>query len=286
MERGEKARAAVIVAGWARDGGAALRRTLCSVAMQCGAEAVETILVAPRQAWALGAFAGASCAAAEDADGVCAAWMLGARRSEAPYALLLREGDALFDAYSLWRLLRPTRETPGPDAVFGSLDEPQAFLAPQGKLWRRQAVLDAGAKEETALAALCFVGAETQAQAGTPVCACAIPGGLPQHAAVALEEAGAPPQRCALWAEQCLASLYVAYVRAGACGGAAEEARRRCEAFYRGVSSRFEAFLPPEALFASYSAAMEAAMRADPQGVFPVEPYPLFVDLLRTQAQS
>ena len=109
-----------------------------------------------------------------------ALWRAGLEACEGEWALLLHAGDALFDAYSLWRLADARRENPQAAAVYGAArcfgpDGREArgvdFRAlPCGVLARRETLLTALARAKTpfALAASLFA-AVSGLRAGRPL---------------------------------------------------------------------------------------------------------------------
>lgn len=297
-------RIGVVVAAQGAQSGAALHRTLCAIAIQCGVT-LEITAVLP-QAETPGADKAllAVCPKARVARlagpwNADAARALGARESAAPYVMLQDEGDALFDAYSLWRLCQPLRQAPGLLACRGGLDcvapdgakdyGPANCALPFGTLWRRDALLTAldSATETSSLSAWLFARRASVKQIDERVCEHVLrdpdwPDSLARAANLLESDASA----AAVWAETCLSSLYLAHLRA--CVRADESAQAithaRCARFFARCWAGWEASLPPEALMASYGETMEAASRIDPDGTSDCAPYPFFLDELKAQS--
>ena len=150
-----------------------LTRSLASVLMQAD-NAPFAVTVAAAQEITL-PFAGESARLVRAQGDSLALWRAGLEACEGEWALLLDAGDALFDAYSLWRLADAQRENPRAAAVYGAarcfMPDGRAaqgvspYAVPCGVLARREALLAALARTKTpfALAASLFAAAEETA---------------------------------------------------------------------------------------------------------------------------
>lgn len=284
---------ALILAAQGADGGRALLRTLASAGMQAGTHAKATVVLtgdAPESVFA--AFPGVKVL--HRSGSIVDAWRAGAEASDAERLSLLCEGDALFDAYSLWRLENALNTSPqaaltaGAVRCFDALGAEQACVGawalPQGTLARRDVLMTALARteDEAALAAQLFAAAEQSVEITDCVCECRLAEGW--FDALCAAPRGLSGARAAEWAEKQLAALYLAYVRAGLNGPEAmQAARAECAAFFKAAWLPLESDMAPDALFASYGAAMDAAMRIDPDAAGGYEPYPMFADILRME---
>lgn len=284
---------ALILAAQGADGGRALVRTLAGAGMQAGTHAAVTVVLtgdAPESVFA--AFPGVK--ALRCSGSIVGAWRVGAEATGAERLSLLREGDALFDAYSLWRLENALRATPqatlaaGAVRCFDASGAEQtgigAWSLPQGTLARRDVLMTAlaRAENEAALAAQLFAAAEQSVEIADCVCECRLAEGWLD--ALCAAPRGLSGARAAEWAEKQLAALYLAYVRAGLKGlEAMQAARAECAAFFKAAWLPLESHMAPDALFASYGATMDAAMRIDPDAASGYEPYPMFADILRME---
>lgn len=285
-------RADLIVAAQGADGGRALLRTLASAGMQADAEFGVTVALTggvPESVF----FAAPGAKRLHAEGGALEAWRAGAEASDADLLMLLREGDALFDAYSLWRLQNALRETPEAALACGAArcyapsgaEEPGAGCraVPQGLLARRDVLPAALARAKTLpqLAAGIFAAGQA-AEIPDCTCECGLPDGWFEALCGAAD--GLSGARAAEWAEKQLAALYLGYVRAGLSGPEAMQAARgRCVAFFRAAWLPLEGEMQPDLLFASYNAAMDAAARIDPNAESGYEPYPMFADILRME---
>lgn len=284
---------ALILAAQGADGGRALLRTLASAGMQAGTHAEVTVVLtgdAPESVFA--AFPGVKVL--RRSGGIVDAWRAGVEASDAERLSLLCEGDALFDAYSLWRLENALNASPqaalaaGAVRCFDASGAEQtcvgAWALPQGTLARRDVLMTAlaRAEDETALAAQLFAAAQQSVEIADCVCECRLAEGW--FDALCAAPRGLAGARAAEWAEKQLAALYLAYVRAGLNGPEAmQAARAECAAFFKAAWLSLESDMAPDALFASYGAAMDAAMRIDPDAASGYEPYPMFADILRME---
>ena len=221
----------ILAAQRAADG---LTRTLASVLMQANAPFAVTIVAvedAPLP------FAAENARLLRGQGDLLALWRAGLEACEGEWALLLHAGDALFDAYSLWRLADARRENPQAAAVYGAArcfgpDGREArgvdFRAlPCGVLARREALLTALARAKTpfALAASLFAAAEETASISDCACEYALPEGWFEQLCGAAD--GLPGAPAGEWAERQLAALYLAYVQAGLSGPDEMQAARR-----------------------------------------------------------
>ena len=278
----------ILAAQSAADG---LTRTLASVLMQANVSFAVTV-VAPEEI--APPFAAENVRLLRAQGDSLALWRAGLEASAGERALLLRAGDALFDAYSLWRLLNAQRENPRAAAVYGAArcfgpDGREARgvdlrAVPCGVLARREALLTALARAKTpfALAASLFAAVEETASISDCACECALAEGWFKQLCGAAD--GLSGARAGEWAERQLAALYLAYVQAGLSGpDEMQAAREKCKSFFRAAWLPREGDIPPDLLFASYGETMDAAMRIDPEAESGYDPYPMFADILRME---
>lgn len=278
----------ILAAQRAADG---LTRTLASVLMQANAPFAVTVVAAEDAPLP---FAAENARLLRGQGDLLALWRAGLEACEGEWALLLHAGDALFDAYSLWRLADAQRENPQAAAVYGAArcfgpDGREArgvdFRAlPCGVLARRETLLTALARAKTpfALAASLFAAAEETASISDCACEYALPEGWFEQLCGAAD--GLPGARAGEWAERQLAALYLAYVQAGLSGpDEMQAAREKCSAFFKAAWLPREGDIPPDLLFASYGETMDAAMRIDPEAESGYDPYPMFADILRME---
>ena len=269
-----------------------LTRSLASVLMQAD-NAPFAATVAAAQEITL-PFAGGSARLVRAQGDSLALWRAGLEACESEWALLLDAGDALFDAYSLWRLADAQRENPRAAAVYGAarcfMPDGRAaqgvspYAVPCGVLARRDVLLAALARAKTpfALAASLFAAAAETAAISESVCECALPDGWFEQLCGAAD--GLSGARAGEWAERQLAALYLAYVQAGLCGpDEMQAAREKCRAFFKAAWLPLEGEIAPDLLFASYGETMDAAMRIDPEAESGYDPYPMFADILRME---
>lgn len=284
---------ALILAAQGADGGRALLQTLASAGMQAGTHAEVTVVLtgdAPESV--SDAFPGVKVI--RRSGSIVDAWRAGAEASDAERLSLLSEGDALFDAYSLWRLENELSAKPQAALAAGAVrcfdasgveqTSVGAWALPQGTLARRDVLMAALARagDVAALAAQLFAATEQSVEIADCVCECRLAEGW--FDALCAAPRGLSGARAAEWAEKELAVLYLAYVRAGLKGPEAmQAARAECAAFFKAAWLPLESDMVPDALFASYGAAMDAAMRIDPDAAGGYEPYPMFADILRME---
>ena len=220
----------ILAAQRAADG---LTRTLASVLIQANVPFAATVVAAEDAPLP---FAAENARLLRGQGDLLALWRAGLEACEGEWALLLHAGDALFDAYSLWRLADARRENPQAAAVYGAArcfgpDGREArgvdfHALPCGVLARRETLLTALARTKTpfALAASLFAAAEETASISDCACECALPEGWFEQLCGAAD--GLPGARAGEWAERQLAALYLVAVHMAEVRGQITKERR------------------------------------------------------------